>query len=129
MTEYRGSKMAEPHTHKGWGTNLWWNLFWFRSKPSWLYNILDAHASSFGHISFSLWPTQCTWSCFFVACHQRNLCSISSKNTHVLFTWATRCISCNFCSQGLTSAAVWTYQRGSSSQYSTHVPWYFLTLI
>ena len=56
---------------------------------------------------------------FFLACHPYNLCSISDKDTCVLFTLRTRCISSYFYSQCSTSTAALICQRGSSSQYPT----------
>ena len=69
-------------THRGRGMNLWWNLFWCRSKSFWLYNIPNTNANSWGHTS-SLRPTRCTWSQFLLACHPRNLLGISTENTYM----------------------------------------------
>ena len=38
-------------THRAQDTNLRRNLFWFRSKLYWLYNILDVYANYRGHTS------------------------------------------------------------------------------
>ena len=59
----------------------------------------------------SMPPSRCTWSRFLLACHSRNLRGISAKNTCVLFTLWSRCISNYFCSQCPTSAAASTYQK------------------
>ena len=45
--------------------------------------------------SHPLRPVACTWTRPFLACHC-NLRSVSAKNTCVLFTLGTRCISCYF---------------------------------
>ena len=92
----RTLKTAEIHA--GRGRNLQWTafLFWFWSKPSWLYDISDTSANSCGHNSFNLPPTQHTWSCFLLACYRRNFHDISAGNTNVLFTLSTRWISCHF---------------------------------
>ena len=76
----------------------------FRSKSSSLYNFLDAHANSCGHIS-NLLLIHCTWLCLLLACHQHNACSI-------LFTLGNRCISCYFCSQCPTFTSALTLSKG-----------------
>ena len=79
-------------THTGAnGTYLQWNLFsiqLFGSKSRWLYNILDAHANSRGHISsnpkitrFSMAPTQFTWSSFLLTLPPRYLCGVLTGET------------------------------------------------
>ena len=61
------------------------------SKSSWLFNIADTHKNS-RHTSFSLPPTKCTRTHFFLVCHPRNFCSITTCNTCILFTLGTRWI-------------------------------------
>ena len=95
-------------TNRSWSTNLWWNLSWFRWKPSGLYNNSDVHTNSHGHISFSLLSTQHIWSCFLLECHPHNLHSISTRNTCILFTLGTGCLSSYFCSQCPISRATST---------------------
>ena len=65
-----GLKMNEQHTQEaGYESSV--NLFFLpsaaRLKSSWLYNILDAHANSYGRTASSPLPTQCTWTHFLLA--------------------------------------------------------------
>ena len=63
------------------------------TPPAYCLHVSHGHAwflhatytNSCGYTS-SLPPTQCTWSRFLLACHPRNLRSISAENTSVLFT-------------------------------------------
>ena len=107
----RESRRRLSCIHWGQGVNLRWNLFCFRSKTSWLYNIPDTYANSRGHKS-NLPLTRYTWICLLLACHPRNLRGISAENTCVLLTLGTWCISCYFCSQGSTSAVTSTNVLG-----------------
>ena len=62
------------------------------------------------------------WTYLFLACHPNNLSSISTKNTCVLFTLGTWCISCYFCSAMVRLPPLQQQMsKGSSSQYPTQV--------
>ena len=111
--------MFELHVQ---GADGYWSLvglFSFGSKSSWLYNILDTLAInmamprkfSWSHL-FQLLPTQCTWTRLLLACHPHKLHSVSAENTSVLFNIGTRCTSCYFFNQGLSSATALTDVKG-----------------
>ena len=68
MGRVRESRRQLRCTYRGRGINLHWNLFCFTSKPSWLYNIPDAHTNSQCFTS-SLLSRHSTWTYLLLACH------------------------------------------------------------
>ena len=96
----------------------------FGSRSLSLYNTPDTHTNSRGHNS-SLPPTQCTWSCFLLTCHPRNLHGIYAENTCVLFTLSTRCISYYFRSIKVRLPPLYRQTQRGLQVSIQHLPWDF----
>ena len=81
-----GDKKRQSITHRGRGTYLL--LLLVGSKCPWIYNILDARASSRGHRSFILPPKHFTWTHLNLACHLHNAGDHTSSlhATHAIYT-------------------------------------------
>ena len=128
--EYRGSKTAELHT-QGQRYKSSVNLLFF--KFSWSY--LPQPAAYILHVDMPLTstchPQKFSWSHLEPVAYAMHVTMLpssmppaqfSTKNTCILFTLGTRCISCYFYSTTVQFLSLhWQMLKGSSSQYPTLV--------